>query len=91
MLAGAVDCSPLVCDTETMSKPVIDIAQLSREERLELIEELWESLSDGERDSLPLTREQQLELDRRLDALEHDGPTGLSPEEVRERLKRRSS
>jgi putative addiction module component (TIGR02574 family) len=69
----------------------IDIQQLSREERLDLIEQLWDSLSDEERDSLPLTAEQERELDRRLDALERQGPTGISPDELRQRLRSRSS
>jgi putative addiction module component (TIGR02574 family) len=74
-----------------MSKPAIDIGRLSQEERLALIEELWESLSDAERDSLPFTREQQDELDRRLDDLEREGPVGLSPDELRDQVKRQSS
>lgn len=74
-----------------MSKPAIDIAQLSQEERLGLIEELWESLGEEERDAIPLTREQESELDRRLDALEKDGPVGLSPEEVRTRIQHPAS
>jgi putative addiction module component (TIGR02574 family) len=69
----------------------IDVRQLSRDERLELIEQLWDSLSDEERDSLPLTTEQEQELDRRLDALEKEGPVGLSPDELREQVRRRSS
>jgi putative addiction module component (TIGR02574 family) len=69
----------------------IDVRQFSRDERLELIEQLWDSLSDEERDSLPLTVEQEQELDRRLDALEKDGPVGISPDELREQLRRRSS
>lgn len=74
-----------------MSKPAIDIEKLSQDERLALIEELWESLSEAERDAIPLAAEQQQELDRRLDALEREGPKGLSPEEMRTHLKRRSS
>lgn len=74
-----------------MAKPAIDIEKLSRDERLALIEELWESLSDEQRESLPLTAEQQVELDRRLDALDREGPVGLTSEEVFARVKRRSS
>jgi len=69
----------------------IDVKQLSRDERLELIEQLWDSLSDQERDSLPLTAEQDEELDTRLDALEKDGPVGLSADELREQVRRRQS
>jgi len=69
----------------------IDVRQLSRDERLDLIEQLWDSLSDEERDSVPLTAEQEQELDRRLDALEKEGPVGISPDELREQVRRRSS
>jgi putative addiction module component (TIGR02574 family) len=74
-----------------MAKPAIDIDHLSRDERLDLIEELWESLSEEERSSLPLTREQEEELDRRLDAIDREGPAGISPDELRARIKQRSS
>ena len=77
-------------DTFRMGK-AIDVQRLSRDERLDLIERLWESLSEEERNSLPLTSDQDQELDRRLDALEKDGPVGLSPDELRQRLRSRSS
>jgi len=67
----------------------IDVRQLSRDGRVDLIEQLWESLSDEERDSLPLTAEQERELDQRLDALEKEGPVGLSPDELRQRIRSR--
>ncbi|MHB8512468.1 MAG: addiction module protein [Actinomycetota bacterium] len=73
-----------------MAKRAVDISQLSGEERLALIEELWESLDQQERDEIPLTPEQEVELDRRLDALDSDGVQGLSPAELREYIKRRS-
>jgi len=69
----------------------IDVRQLSRDQRLDLIEQLWESLSDEERDSLPLTLEQERELDRRLDALEREGPVGISSDELRRQVRGRSS
>jgi putative addiction module component (TIGR02574 family) len=69
----------------------IDVRQLSREQRLDLIEQLWESLNDEERDSLPLTPEQERELDRRLDALEREGPIGISSDELRKQVRGRSS
>ena len=67
----------------------IDVQQLSRDERLELIEQLWDSLSDEERDSVPLTGEQAQELDRRLDAAERDGAAGITPDELRRRIRNR--
>ena len=67
-----------------MGKPALDIGRLTAEERLELIEDLWESLGD-ERDNIPLTAEQREELDRRLDALDDAEPEGLSPDQMRQR------
>lgn len=74
-----------------MSKSAIDIGKLSQQERLELIEELWESLSEDQGEIPPLTDVQRIELDRRLDLLEKEGPVGIPPGELRERIKRRSS
>ena len=66
-----------------MGKPAIDLQSLTPQERLELLEELWDSLTD---DDLPLTRAQREELDRRLDDLDRDGPRGSPWEEVLRRL-----
>jgi putative addiction module component (TIGR02574 family) len=74
-----------------MARVALDIAKLTTEERLDLIEELWESLGPEERDRIPLTVEQQEELDRRLDALEREGPTGISSDELFDRIRKRSS
>ena len=71
-----------------MAKPAVDLSLLSPEERLDLIEELWESLTASQRASTPLTSEQEAELDRRLDDLETDGPVGISPEELRAKILR---
>lgn len=70
-----------------MSRHAIDIERLSRNERLELIEALWESISDSDRDNLPLTEAQRDELDRRLDFLDENGISGISPEDLRARIK----
>lgn len=69
----------------------IDVGKLSKDERLDLIEQLWDSLSDEERDSVPLTAEQEQELDRRLDAVEKDGAAGISSDELRRQVRSRSS
>ena len=73
-----------------MTKPALDLGKLTRDERLELLEELWDSLS-SEGEPLPLTEEQEAELDRRLDALDREGAVGVSAEELRERIGNRSS
>ena len=63
-----------------MAKPAVDIDKLTREERLDLIEQLWDSLGD---DDVPLTTAQREELDRRLDRLDREGPVGIPWERVR--------
>ena len=66
-----------------MSEPAIDIRQMSPEQRLRLLEQLWDSLSD---DEVPLTTAQREELDRRLDNLEREGPRGIPWDDVLSRL-----
>ena len=62
---------------------------MSPEERLRLIEELWESLR-AQPEALPLTRAQREELDRRLDQLERGEAETIPWDEVRTRLLNRS-
>jgi putative addiction module component (TIGR02574 family) len=64
-----------------MSKPDVDIASLNPEERLNLLEELWDSLA-ATPDAVPLTPAQRAELDRRLDDLDAEGPVGIPWDEV---------
>lgn len=64
-----------------MGKLALDVTRLSRDEQLELLDRLWESLG-RDPEALPLTESQREELDRRLDELEAEGPTGLSWDEV---------
>lgn len=59
----------------------IDINSLSPDERLELLEQLWDSLSSTP-NAIPLTNAQREELDRRLDDLEREGPIGIPWEDV---------
>ncbi|HLW79774.1 MAG TPA: addiction module protein [Terriglobia bacterium] len=67
----------------------VDIANLSAEERLRLLEELWDSLSTTP-EAIPLTNAQREELDRRLDELDREGPTGIPWEEVLRRIRTRT-
>ena len=55
--------------------------ELPLEERIRLVEDLWDSIA-SEQKALPLTPEQQTELDRRLDAYEKDGNPGRPAEDV---------
>ncbi len=61
------------------------ILAMSPEERLELIERLWESLEPRD---IALTPAQRAELNRRLDTLEEDAKTARPWDDVRRDLDR---
>ncbi|HSJ76266.1 MAG TPA: addiction module protein [Gemmatimonadales bacterium] len=67
----------------------LNIAELNRDEKLDLLDRLWESLGQDP-EALPLTSSQREELDRRLDELEAAGPVGLSWDEVVAQARARS-
>jgi putative addiction module component (TIGR02574 family) len=71
-----------------MAKLEIDISKLSPEERLDLIEELWDSLSTDPA-GIPLTEAQADELDRRLAEMEQDDSLGIPWETVLARIRER--
>ncbi len=48
-----------------------DLRTLSIGERMQLVEDLWDSIA-ADQVALPLTDEQRVELDRRLDVYETD-------------------
>ena len=62
---------------------------LSIDEKIQLIEELWDSIA-ADQASLPLTEEQKAELDARVDEFEADGDLGREAkivlDEIRQRL-----
>jgi putative addiction module component (TIGR02574 family) len=66
--------------------PAIDVERLTRDEQFELLDKLWDSLG-RDPEALPLTEEQKRELDRRLDELEREGPTGLTWDEAVEQIR----
>jgi putative addiction module component (TIGR02574 family) len=66
--------------------PAIDVERLTRDEQLELLDRLWDSLG-RDPEALPLTDEQTRELDRRLDELEREGPTGLTWDEALKQIR----
>ena len=72
--------------TFAMSKRGLDIASLTSEERLNLLEKLWDSLGAAS-EAIPLTETQRAELDRRLDDLEREGPVGIPWDEVLGRIR----
>lgn len=66
-----------------------ELFKLSAAERLELVEELWDSIAD-EDEALALTDEQREDLERRLAEADADPPGGSPWEQVRERIRHRS-
>jgi len=75
-----------------MGESPVRIESLSKDERLDLLERLWDSLSATPGD-VPVTRAQQAELERRSDALDHDAakgrPLGVPWDEVLRQLRAR--
>ena len=66
-----------------------DIEKLPVEERLRIIEEVWESIRENP-DSLPLTDPQRTELDRSIRAYEADPGAVRDLDEILADLRRRA-
>ena len=67
------------------AKALLDeILRLSAEDRLELIEEIWDSLA-ADAEQVPVPRWHRSELDRRL---QDRAPAHITSEELHARLKR---
>ena len=73
--------------TERMQMTDLDLSKLSVAERIQLAEDLWDSVA-AETGELPLTEAQKAELDRRLADVERDPGAGEFWEVVRERIAR---
>lgn len=72
-----------------MARPNLNIQELTRDERLDLIEELWESLAvtPGE---MVLTDAQRTELDRRLEEMDYDENLGIPWDDVVNQIRKRA-
>ena len=66
-----------------------DILDLSVSERIQLVQDIWDSIAQVP-ESVSLTEEEKAEIDRRLDAY-HNNPNAGSPWlQVQERIKSRA-
>lgn len=65
--------------------PMSEILKLSVSERIQLVEDIWDSIA-ADPDTLPLTDEQRTELDDRIDDAEANPGQGRPWSEVRDRL-----
>lgn len=63
----------------------VEISQLSIAERIQLAEDLWDSILE-QQDALPLTNAQKQELDRRLEQYQQNPTAGSTWEEIKQRL-----
>ncbi len=63
----------------------LNIEDLSVEERILLIEEIWDSI-EAEQEMLELTEEQKSELDRRLESYRKNPDESVTWESVKSRL-----
>lgn len=63
----------------------VEISQLSIAERIQLAEDLWDSIAE-QSEALPISDSQQQELDRRLERYAQDPTAGSDWETVKQRL-----
>lgn len=61
--------------------------QLPVADRIQLVEDLWNSIAEDE--AFPLSTAQQTELDRRLDEMEREPARGVDWETAKEAIRRR--
>ena len=64
------------------------LKHLSVDERIRLVEDLWDSIA-ADQNALPLTQDQRLELDRRLDRFDDDAAATQSAAEAIARIRKR--
>ena len=71
-----------------MPIPALDLDKLTRDEKLELIEKLWDSLEENA-DDLPIPDWHRQLLTQRLDEMDREGPTGVPWEQVLQEIQSR--
>ena len=72
-----------------MSTKAADILQLSVAERIQIVEDIWDSIA-AVPEAVTLSEDQKKELDRRLEAYRLNPDAGSPWIEVRERIRNRS-
>lgn len=71
-----------------MNTQLTDILQLSVAERIQLVEDIWDSIAVVP-DAISLTEEQQAELERRLEAYQANPNEGISWNDLKNKLRGR--
>ena len=72
-----------------MNTLIQDIQHLDISEKIQLVEDIWDTIAAGSGDLPKLTRSEREELDRRRDAQQTDPASGIPWEKVRAKLFRR--
>jgi len=70
-----------------ISKTVADLIELSVPERIQAVEDIWDSIA-AVPEAVPLTERQKAELDHRLEAYHRNPDAGTPWAKVRERIRR---
>lgn len=68
-----------------MSTVVAEILEMSVDDRLRIVEDIWDSIAADSKD-LKVSNELRQELDRRLEAYKEDPDAGVSWEDLDNRL-----
>lgn len=68
-----------------MGVEVSEILELSIAEKIRIVEEIWDSIAKNP-DSLPLTDEERLELDKRLQKYRENPTEGIEWNQLKTRL-----
>jgi putative addiction module component (TIGR02574 family) len=72
-----------------MNTQLSDILQLSVAERIQLVEDIWDSIATVP-DAVSLTEEQEAELERRLEAYQANPNEGISWNDLKEKLRKQA-
>ncbi|HEV7889336.1 MAG TPA: addiction module protein [Pyrinomonadaceae bacterium] len=70
-----------------MSTQLEDIFQLSVSERIQLAEDIWDSIAANP-ESLPLTDAERQELDRRLESYARNPDEGVSWDDLKKQVRK---
>ncbi|MCI0387790.1 MAG: addiction module protein [Acidobacteria bacterium] len=70
-----------------MNSQLSEILQLSVPERIQLVEDIWDSVAAFP-EAVPLTEAQQQELDRRLERYAQNPDDGISWDELKDELRK---
>ena len=69
------------------SRPALDYSELTIPERLQLVEDIWDSIAaDADAEALPLTEAERILLDERLDERDVQPDAALPWSDVRARI-----